>query len=680
MPTVIDELIVRLGIDATGLRQGQTTAAGAMRQLQETFRRYSDDIGRSTNALSGSLHTLRFGYEAIGIAALAAFAKVEQFATKVAAQNVTLAANAAAVRETTEEYSALGRALEAAIPGGGGGFARTVQNITNALAETRYTGKPTGIAQAAITFGLPLTESSVDTATGLVRRHYIDAQQLAFNFIDKLKAKGKDYADAVWWAERYGIDKTLVYMRYKLTEEQQRQIAAQGELNKLTQAQADASERLWIQWQGLEGTIGRVNNVTLEKFEKQFSTIIKYATSFADLFASKIIPGVAAVWDHLNKTVPENSWMRKWDFGLLGYLKELVDKLTFVDKIIDKIFGEGTSKKTPLADLGRAADKAIGTEPGGPVDQATGGAISNMLGRTPVPEIGTPGRPAYEPLYPHRGYTPPAPAGAGGTTSTGPQSALPPQSSGVDRSQSPSVANYTGQGTDGVTGLPRDVLRGAYQALAGGAGPQGLKNYLDSVGVHRDLNWCGDFAGAVFKHAGIKPPKGYPIASNWRTVGPEVPAGQEREGDIAVRRGPITGNAGSHVGIVTGTPNKGYFDLLAGNQGRAVARDPESRYQFYRPMLEAAKKLNEASSPATRASIPAVGDSRWNGAPLSAVSMWGANGGATTNNNDNSRSSEVHIGVFNQNVGSSTMVGSAHDFMGAVKESSTAIQAEGGPQ
>jgi hypothetical protein len=671
MATVIDELIVKLGLDATGLRQGQATVSSVMRSMQEGAQRYAHSIANSTNVAQRTLATLRFSYEALGVAALAAFTKAAEFAERVAAQNVILAANAAAVRETTEEYSALSRAMESVVPGGGAGFQRTVQNITNALAETRYTGRPTGIAQAAVTFGLPLTEATVDTSTGLVRRHYKDAEKLAFDFVDKLKAQGKDYADAVWWAERYGVDRTLVYMRYKLSEEQQRHILAQQRMNALTKEQADASQEVWIKWNDLTGTLSRIDNELLVAFKGQILAIIGAAERLAPIIKDWVVSLTTKIPDDgifgsLNKSLESMHSFSKqmhdiWPKIGAAIEAALAPIIHFLQNIgvLPKDFslnkpeiegavgpglepGASVGTPPPGESKGKNLDDQLGTGPGGWLDRATGGAITRW----------------------HDSVVP----GEGGTSPTGPQSALPPVSGGVDRSRFAGVVN-----DPALVYRMADMVAGEVGKSAPVESQKVMLETMFNRAQRRDIP-----VQQALLSVAQDPRRGYYARDTYRNQVTAADLEKFKKDVLAPvlagsdsARG-FTGNASGSVAMhqrMRGTP--AFPIQAAGGQTEWIFDEDRRRASV--PHLP-------QNDPSTRPSVPAVGDSRWNGAPLSAVSMWGAGGGSSSTTNDNSRSAEANINVMNIYSGHSTMTGVGQDAGHAVAQSMVAGHAEGGPQ
>jgi hypothetical protein len=163
------------------------------------------------------------------------------------------------------------------------------------------------------------------------------------------------------------------------------------------------------------------------------------------------------------------------------------------------------------------------------------------------------------------------------------------------------IRQAEGTGTGGAgSGIPSKVLEEARAVVRAGGGAEAAKSYIQSKGYNVDSAWCGDFAAAVVRSAGGRPPKGYPIASNWRKFGDPV-EGDPHPGDIAVRRGVATGSAGSHVTIVDSfDSDTGKFTGIGGNQGRIRSNFARSAYDFRRGE-EASARMDKAQSAAAPA-------------------------------------------------------------------------------
>lgn len=126
--------------------------------------------------------------------------------------------------------------------------------------------------------------------------------------------------------------------------------------------------------------------------------------------------------------------------------------------------------------------------------------------------------------------------------------------------------------------VPSDVL-GKAKVVALQGGPGAVEQFMASQGYPKSGNWCGEFAAAVIKSVGGKPPTGAAVASNWRRWGEATNA--PMPGDIAVRKGPPTGETGSHVTFVESyDPQTGTFVGLGGNQSRWRSRYSASSFEF----------------------------------------------------------------------------------------------------
>jgi uncharacterized protein (TIGR02594 family) len=155
-----------------------------------------------------------------------------------------------------------------------------------------------------------------------------------------------------------------------------------------------------------------------------------------------------------------------------------------------------------------------------------------------------------------------------------------------------------------TAGVPKDIVGRAEQLVKLGGSSAQLQKFMASQGYPKNSAWCGDFAASVLKSQGYTPPKGAPVASNWRNFGTEVQTPQP--GDIAVRntnlRGqPVpTGQTGSHVTMVKEyNADTGRFAGVGGNQTRPVSNYAADNFRFFRPDTQVASAQNQA--PATLA-------------------------------------------------------------------------------
>jgi hypothetical protein len=121
--------------------------------------------------------------------------------------------------------------------------------------------------------------------------------------------------------------------------------------------------------------------------------------------------------------------------------------------------------------------------------------------------------------------------------------------------------------------------------------------------------WCGEFAASVVSAAGLKPPAGAPIASNWRNFG--LPADQPAPGYVAVRKWSYrgggyvrTGDTGSHVTLVQSVdPKAGTFVGFGGNQGRMERQLNAADYEFRRLPIKAGGDQATAVNPTVARAI-----------------------------------------------------------------------------
>jgi hypothetical protein len=156
----------------------------------------------------------------------------------------------------------------------------------------------------------------------------------------------------------------------------------------------------------------------------------------------------------------------------------------------------------------------------------------------------------------------------------GPASGLQP--SREQQQQTAADAQRAAVGQPNASGVPERILAAAREGAMQG-GPGAVFHWMARNGHPKSGNWCGEFAAAVMQRAGLPVPPGNPaVASTWRRWG--NPTGTPQPGDIAVRRGPRTGDTGSHVTTVQRVYRDGSMDIIGGNQRGGIAEHVPAGY------------------------------------------------------------------------------------------------------
>jgi hypothetical protein len=201
----------------------------------------------------------------------------------------------------------------------------------------------------------------------------------------------------------------------------------------------------------------------------------------------------------------------------------------------------------------------------------------------------------------------------------------------------------------GTGGTPPASVLDKARGVALQGGPGAVEKFMADQGYPMSGNWCGEFAAAVIRASGGRPPSSPEVASNWRGWGAQDQMPQV--GDIAVRRGGRTGDTGSHVTFVEKVdPVSGTFTGLGGNQSRWESQFPISQYEF-------------------RHGVPT-------GAAASAAVSTVTNRGGDTNTRTNS----VSIGEVNVHTSATDAQGIARDIRPALERSTFSNQANYGQQ
>lgn len=191
-----------------------------------------------------------------------------------------------------------------------------------------------------------------------------------------------------------------------------------------------------------------------------------------------------------------------------------------------------------------------------------------------------------------------------------------------------SGGKITAGGATGDGAAPDAVIKEAEKV--GHLGPAAVAEYMRNAGYPQNGAWCGEFAASVISKAGGTPPANPQVASNWRNYGEKVAPGEEKPGDIAVRKQEYhgrlgsgrTGDTGSHVTIYGGAGSgKDKFTGIGGNQGGQTVNPNMRReqYEFFRGKTKT-NAAAEAASAAGGKPPPAVSGS--DDALLAETSEW----------------------------------------------------------
>lgn len=278
MATVIDELVVRLGLDSSSFKEGQKGVEGDLNRT----RKASDKTARDVQA-NGKRAAEFFGQmERAALKFFAVFTLGRGFA-EFTRTVVTGGANIARLsRNLGVSADMLSRWGDAVAKNGGTaeGFQSTLQTLSGALTDIRIKGD-SSLIPFFQTLGV-----SIDDGTGKAKE--LDA--LLLDVGDAMKRRFGNRADAVNFAKQFGIDEGTINLLMQGRGEIQRTLATQKGLTDQQAASAERAERK------LKDMQTRIETVTRELVYKMLPTLEKL-TELMARFAEVSIPILGDIID-----------------------------------------------------------------------------------------------------------------------------------------------------------------------------------------------------------------------------------------------------------------------------------------------------------------------------------------------------------------------------------------------
>lgn len=531
MPTVIDELIVTLGLDPSKFVEGQHITADQYKKFAEGLQKHNKDITEGSKDTADAITAIKKGIVELGIAYLG-FTAIKNFAKDLVESNLALNNTAAALGLSTERLSTMRTAAELA-GGSAQGMVGTLRNVQREL---------TNIA----TFKTPNKEFLIGaTMLGLPQSSYILPSGQA--------AKPEDFLDSV-------------------------RRAAQQQLHAGTPPAAVSAT---IQRLGItdEGMIAALMQKTGDQFKRFFEEGKKLAPTNQDIDA---VMRFNEEWKRLTEGI------RKLGDDLAPLLNDFLPFIQIMDKIVgfvDKIVGssnEAAKTPSPYSPEGRAA--------GVPIPKTYGEELSDWWHNRHPSTPSTPSTPSDQSAPYGRGpHGQALPAPSGGSNAISPVES--PPGSAISTTPLPQSRPALPSGTSASGGPSSDWVTPAAPALPGDAAAavddmmqmQGLsssnpgqaamlRKYMKDGGIGLDPSqqaWCAAFVNAALQHHNIRG-SGSNMASSFKKWG-QPATGDVKKGDVVYTNQFHRGSG--HVGIATGKVlDDGRIEVEAGNTGHKVNR------------------------------------------------------------------------------------------------------------
>lgn len=301
MATVIDELVVRLGLDNKQFKRGQEEMG---RDLDRTKKR-AEKVGKDVES-SGRRAAEFFGQmERAALKFFTVFTAGRGF-VNFTQQVVTTGANIARLsRNLGLSTDTLSRWGDAVAKNGGSveGFQGTIRTLSKALTDFNTTGTSNM---------LPLFNMlGISLVDGAGKAKQLD--EVLMDLGAGFKRRYSNRADAFNIAQQFGIDEGTFNLLMKSQAEIRKELAAQKGLTTQQATEAEKAERKWLDVQS------RIEAVTRELVYKLLPAIEKLANVMAQ-FAEVSVPVLTTVVDWLGKAHDATGG---WSSALLAVLATL---------------------------------------------------------------------------------------------------------------------------------------------------------------------------------------------------------------------------------------------------------------------------------------------------------------------------------------------------------------------
>lgn len=301
MATVIDELVVRLGLDTKQFKRGQEDAS---RGLDRT-KKHAEKTGRDIES-SGKRAAEFFGQmERAALKFFTVFTAGRGF-VNFTQQVVTTGANIARLsRNLGLSTDTISRWGDAVAKNGGTveGFQGTIRTLSKALTDFNTTGTSNM---------LPLFNMlGISLVDGAGKAKQLD--EVLLDLGEGFRRRYSNRSDAFNVASQFGIDEGTFNLLMKSQAEIRKELSSQKGLTDQQAKSAENAERKWLEVQS------RIEEVTRELVYKLLPAIEKLANAMAQ-FAEVSIPVLTSLVDWLGKA---HDVTGGWSTALIAVLATL---------------------------------------------------------------------------------------------------------------------------------------------------------------------------------------------------------------------------------------------------------------------------------------------------------------------------------------------------------------------
>lgn len=347
MATIIDALLVTLGLDATGFKKGQAETDEALKKTKENAVKHGKEIEAKAKAATEGFRQMKNQVLSL-VGAFVTVGGIKSFVERITASDAAAGRLAQTLTMSTEALTAWGGLAEK-LGGNAGDIESAFRLINDTFQRMRRGEADPGQVQAlGMLLGDSGLEQFVSTATTIEEK---------MKMIQRAVAGFADQPQAMSLMQKAGFSEATVNVLREMGGNAEQLLRTQIELNSVTAKQAESAKKLAAAWKDVAGAIESAGRELLNSELFNLTEWLVQATKKIKEYQSN--PGQIAedLWN-----LPESTDVQ----GNVGKVFKWLD-----EKVSGSI--RGWMGRNPKQFPGKAPGAAAG--PGGQSPTPSGGAF-----------------------------------------------------------------------------------------------------------------------------------------------------------------------------------------------------------------------------------------------------------------------------------------------------------------
>lgn len=301
MATVIDSLIVTLGLDPRDFEEGQKRAGEAFLKTKEAAQRHGKDVEEAGDQMADAINRVTFRVLEL-FAAITGSRALADFASKLTTADAVLGRFASALGESPQRLNAWENAAER-FGGSAGATASTLEAVNKQLFDLNHNGQalPTAFSQLQAWTGMSINPNQgldkylTDVSAALQRLHQTDPSS-AHNI-----------------AQQLGIDAGTEQLMYAMGSDIDNYLSKLEKSLSPSDKAIQAAQQLYERWVALKQEAIHLGNVIMERLG----------------------PVLVDIIDKMSRWIDKNGeWINQ---RIVGAITDLADALPGIASNIDRI-------------------------------------------------------------------------------------------------------------------------------------------------------------------------------------------------------------------------------------------------------------------------------------------------------------------------------------------------------